>query len=76
MDRDQLVAEIKKQLQEELKYQTQNIKDKIPAEQRKQAKAVTTKISNEIKTHPWLAIGLATAAGFLIARMLYKNKED
>lgn len=76
MDRDQLIAEIKKQLQEELKQQTQTLKDKIPVEQRKQAKALTTTVSNEIKTHPLLAVGLAAAAGFILARMFYKNKED
>ncbi len=76
MDRDQLIAEIKKQLQEELKHQTQTLKEKIPVEQRNQAKTVTTSVSKEIKAHPWIAVSLAAAAGFILARMLYKNKED
>ncbi|CAE78920.1 DUF883 C-terminal domain-containing protein [Bdellovibrio bacteriovorus] len=76
MDRDQLIAEIKKQLQEELKAQTDTIKNKIPGEQREQIKDMKDSLTQTMKENPWASVGIAALAGFVIARMLYKRKDD
>ncbi|ASD64544.1 hypothetical protein [Bdellovibrio bacteriovorus] len=76
MDRDQLIAEIKKQLQEELKSQTDAIKNKIPGEQREQIKDMKDSLTQTMKENPWASVGIAALAGFVIARMLYKRKDD
>lgn len=76
MDRDQLIAEIKKQLQEEMKQHTQALKDKVPAEQREQIKDLKDSLTAQMKENPWTSVGIAALAGFVIARMLYKRKDD
>lgn len=76
MDRDQLIAEIKKQLQEELKMQTDAIKNKIPDDQREQIKDMKDSLTHTMKENPWASVGIAALAGFVIARMLYKRKDD
>lgn len=76
MDRDQLIAEIKKQLQEEMKQYTQPLKDKVPAEQREQIKDFKDTLTVQVKENPWISVGIAALAGFVIARMLYKRKDD
>lgn len=76
MDRDQLIAEIKKQLQEEMKQYTQTLKDKVPAEQREQIKDLKDTLTVQVKENPWISVGIAALAGFVIARMLYKRKDD
>lgn len=76
MDRDQLIAEIKKQLQEELKQYVQPLADKIPDEQKAQAKEFKNEVSHFVKENPWASVGLAVFAGFVIGRLLYKRKDD
>ncbi|UXR65249.1 hypothetical protein EZJ49_03165 [Bdellovibrio bacteriovorus] len=76
MDRDQLIAEIKKQLQEEMKQYTQTLKDKVPAEQREQIKDAKDALTTQVKENPWVSVGIAALAGFVIARLLYKRKDD
>lgn len=76
MDRDQLIAEIKKQLQDELKQQTQTLKEKIPDQQREQIKDLKESLTATLKENPWASVGIAALAGFVIARLLYKRKDD
>lgn len=76
MDRDQLIAEIKKQLQEELKQYTQPLKNKIPEEQREQLKDAKDALTLQVKESPWISVGIAALAGFVLARMIYRRKDD
>lgn len=76
MDRSELIAEIKKQLQEELKYYKTSLEDKIPDEQKKQAKELKDSATTFVKENPWASVGMAVLAGFVIARMLYKRRDD
>ncbi|NUN05494.1 MAG: DUF883 family protein [Bdellovibrio sp.] len=76
MDRDDLIAEIKKQLHEELKSYRSQLESKIPEEQRQQAKELKDAGTDFIKENPWASVTMATLAGFVIARFLYKRSED
>lgn len=76
MDRDQLIAEIKKQLKEELKAYAQPLADKIPDEQKEQALEIKNEVSRFVKENPWASVGIAALAGFVLARLLYKKGED
>lgn len=76
MDREQLIAEIKKQLQEELKQYTQPLKNKIPEEQREQIKDAKDALTLQVKENPWISVGIAALAGFVLARMIYRRKDD
>ncbi|MEK2644555.1 DUF883 family protein [Bdellovibrio sp. BCCA] len=76
MDRSELIAEIKKQLQEELKQYKSSLADKIPDEQKKQAKEMKDTATAFVKENPWASVGMAILAGFVIARMIYRKKED
>lgn len=69
MDRSELIAEIKKQLQEELKDYKSSLEDKIPDEQKKQAKELKDSATTFIKENPWVSVGIAVLAGFVIARI-------
>lgn len=79
MNREELILEIKKQLQEELKHYTSSMTDqinnKIPDEYKKQAK--DTKDSTEvfIQENPWIAVGLAAFIGYILARLIYKRRD-
>lgn len=75
MDRDQLVAEIKKLLQEELKNYTRPLTDKISDEHKEQALEFKNDATEFVKENPWVAVGVAAGLGFLIARMLYKGDD-
>ena len=68
MDRDQLIAEIKKQLQEEMKA--------IPDHHQEQFKEIKNTMTEQMKQHPWTAVGLAALTGFVLARLIYKRSED
>lgn len=76
MDRDQLIAEIKKQLQEELKNYTRPWTDKISDEHKEQALEVKNEATAFLKENPWMAVGIAAAVGFVIARLIYKGDEQ
>lgn len=76
MDRDQLIAEIKKQLHEEMKHYSQNLKNQIPQEQQDQIKDLKDGLSGQIKENPLASVGIAAVVGFFIARMLYKRSND
>ncbi len=76
MDRDQLIAEIRKQLQEEMKAYKQSLSAQIPDEQKKQFNDVKDTVTTQIKEHPLAATGLAILAGFVLARMIYKRSND
>jgi len=76
MDRDQLIAEIKKQILEELKEASAPLTDKISAEQKQQMTAVKKSVESSVQQNPWIAIGLAALAGFVLARSLYRREED
>ena len=75
MDRDQLVAEIKKLLQEELKNYTRPLTDKISDEHKEQALELKNDVNEFVKENPWVAVGVAAGLGFLIARLLYKGDD-
>jgi ElaB protein len=76
MDREQLIAEIKKQLQEELKAYAQPLANKIPQEQKDQLQDIHSEVTKAIKENPWAAAGLAIAAGYLLGRLLHKRSND
>ena len=76
MDKDQLIAEIKKQLQEELKAYAQPLANKIPFEQKEQLKDIHSEITTAIKENPWAAAGVAVVAGYLLGRLLHKRSND
>ena len=76
MDREQLIAEIKKQLQEELKAYAQPLANKIPQEQKEQLQDIHSEVTTLIKENPWAAAGLAVVAGYFIGRLLHKRSHD
>ena len=76
MNRDELIAEIKKQLQEELRGVRSSLEDKIPDEQMKQAKEFKDSATVFVKENPWASVGLAILTGFVVARFLYKRSDD
>ena len=76
MDRDQLIAEIKKQLQEELKDYTRPLTDKISDEHKDQAVKVKNEVTNFVQGNPLLAMGLSLAAGLILGRLLFRNGEE
>ncbi|WP_374029830.1 YqjD family protein [Bdellovibrio bacteriovorus] len=76
MDRGELIAEIKKQLHEEMKYYKKSLEDKIPDEQKKQAKEAKDVATAFVKENPWASVGMALLAGFVIARMIYRRKDE
>lgn len=73
MDRDQLIAEIKKQLLEELNSFTQPLVEKIPEAQKNQVLEIKNEVNDFVEKNPMLALGIAGIAGFFIARLLYKK---
>jgi ElaB/YqjD/DUF883 family membrane-anchored ribosome-binding protein len=75
MDRDQLIAEIKKQLQEELKNHTRTLTDKISDEHKEQALEFKNEAATFVKENPLMAVGVAAALGFVIARFIYKGND-
>jgi ElaB protein len=76
MDRDQLIAEIRKQLQEELKAYAQPLTNKIPPEQKEQLKDIHSELTTVMKDNPWAAAGLAVVAGYMLGRLLHKRSND
>lgn len=76
MDRDQLIAEIKKQLQEELKAYAQPLANKITPEQKEQIKDIHSEVTTVMKENPWATLGVAVVAGYLIGRLLHKRSND
>lgn len=76
MDRNDLIAEIKKQLQEELSYYKSSVEDKIPEEQILQAKKVKNSTEHFVKDNPWTSLAIAALAGFVIARSIYKRGQE
>lgn len=76
MDREQLIAEIKKQLQEELKAYAQPLANRIPQEQKEQLKDIHSELTTVIKENPWAAAGLAVVAGYMLGRLLHKRSND
>lgn len=79
MDRDQLILEIKKQLQEELKQfkssMTEQVTDKIPDEYKKQAKEAKDTTAEFIKDNPLISVIIAAFVGFILARLFYKERD-
>lgn len=75
MTRDELLAEIKKLLQEELKDYTSPLAEKIPPEYKQQAEEMKDDFRGLVKEHPLLSVGLALTAGFIIARALYRQQD-
>lgn len=75
MDRDQLIAEIKKQLQEELRNYTRPLSEKISDEHKEHVIELKNEATTFVKENPWVAIGVATTLGFLVARLLYKGDD-
>lgn len=76
MDREQLIAEIKKQLLEELRDASSPLTDKISAEQKQQMTDVKNSLEASVKENPWMAVSIAALAGFMIARLIYRQGED
>ncbi|MNL43450.1 hypothetical protein D3C87_1659640 [compost metagenome] len=76
MDRDQLIAEIKKQLKEELLQHTQALKDQIPPEQKEQLQDLQAQFTKTVKDNPWTSVGMAAVVGFMLARLLYKRNNE
>lgn len=75
MDREQLAAEIKKQIRLELETQIQNAKSAIPEEVVQKATSTKKQLENEIKKNPLLAVLIAALLGFLLAK-IFANKRD
>ena len=75
MDRNQLIEEIRKQLQEEMKNLKNQVADQIPEDQRKKAQEAKDMATEFVKENPLASVGIAALAGFLIARMFYKRGE-
>lgn len=79
MDREQLLAEIKTLLSEELKSHTQPLKDQmanaIPEEQKEQLRRAQNEVTQFVQEHPIAALALAAAAGFLLGRLFYKGND-
>ncbi len=75
MDRDQLMAEIKKMLQEELKNYSRPITDKISDEHKDKALEIKDDVNNFVKENPWIAVGAAALLGYFVGRMLTR-KDD
>lgn len=75
MDRNQLIEEIKKQLQEEMKSFKSQLAEQIPEDQRKKAQEAKDMATTFVQENPMAAVGLAALAGFLIARLFYKRGE-
>ena len=76
MDRDQLIAEIKRQLQEELKGYTRPLTDKISDERKDQVVEIKNEVSAFVKENPWWALGAVAVAGFMLGRFLYKQGDE
>lgn len=78
MERDELMAEIKKMLEEELKAYIRPLQNKIPEAGQEKAKEWHHSVTSTIQENPLQSVALAMIAGFMIARFLYKdsNKED
>jgi len=76
MNREELIAEIKKQLQEELKHFAQPLADKIPNEHKEKASELKNEVTEFVKENPWAAVGIAVFAGLLLGRLLYKRSDD
>lgn len=76
MDRNDLIVEIKKQLQEEMQGYKASLESKIPDEQRKQAKEIKETATKFVKENPWASVGMAALAGFVIARMIYRKRDE
>ncbi|UYL09814.1 DUF883 family protein [Bdellovibrio sp. SKB1291214] len=75
MDRDQLIEEIKKQILEELKSAAAPLTDKISDEHKAEMMEVKNSVENSVKENPWMAVGIAALAGFMIARLLYRRDD-
>ena len=75
MDRDQLMAEIKKMLQEELQNYSRPLTDKISDEHKEKAVEIKNEVNNFVKENPWIAIGAAALVGYFVARILTR-KDD
>lgn len=80
MERDELMAEIKKMLEVELKAYLEPMKkslqDKIPEGSREKAQAAKDSLSAKIQENPLQSAALALIAGFVIARFIYKKSKD
>ncbi|WP_413582327.1 hypothetical protein [Bdellovibrio sp. HCB288] len=75
MDRDQLIAEIKKQILEEMKGATAPLTDKISDEQKAEMMELKNSMEASVKEHPWMAVGMAALAGFMLARLFYRRDD-
>lgn len=75
MDRDQLIAEIKKQLLEEMKFAASPLTDKISDEQKAEMMEMKKSLETTVKENPWMAVGVAALCGFMIGRLIYR-KDD
>ncbi|MEK2687855.1 DUF883 C-terminal domain-containing protein [Bdellovibrio sp. GT3] len=75
MDRDQLIAEIKKQILEELKGAASPLTDKISDEQKAEITELKNSMESSVKEHPWMAVGVAALAGFMLARLFYRRDD-
>ena len=73
MDRDQLIEEIKKQIIEELKGAASPLTDKISPETKAEILDMKDSVEDSVKDNPWMAVGIAAVAGFMIARLLYRR---
>jgi ElaB/YqjD/DUF883 family membrane-anchored ribosome-binding protein len=75
MDRDQLIEEIKKQILEEIKGAASPLTDKISDEHKAEMMEVKNSVESSVKENPWMAVGIAALAGFMIARLLYRRDD-
>ncbi len=75
MTRNEILAEIKKLLQEELQAYAKPLSDQIPPEYKQQAVDIQEDVRAMVKEHPLISIGLALTAGFIIARALYRRED-
>lgn len=76
MDRAELMEELKKQLHEEMKAYRASVEGKLPPEALTRAKEWHHSVQELIEKNPWAAVGIASAASFLLARWLYRREDE
>lgn len=84
LEREELIEELKKFLAEELAAYFQPVKnsiaegldENISPELRAKGKEWGQKVVHYVEEHPLQSVGLAVAAGFLMARFFYKGKKQ
>lgn len=76
MDRDQLLAEIKKLLQEEMQTYARPLTDKISEEHKEKAVEFKDDLNSFVKENPWMAVGIGVFIGFVAGKLLSGGRDE